>query len=171
MRRELIATVGADEHLVIVTREDGDRWTVLVDDREHTVDARMVRPGTWSLLIDGRSHVVDLDERKQGTVALANTVEAPVRIDDARRKRLADAVAARGGPAASGELVTAPIAGKVVTILVAAGDQVEAGQGVAVLEAMKMENEIKADRGGTVADIHVEPGQSVEATDRLVTLE
>jgi biotin carboxyl carrier protein len=59
----------------------------------------------------------------------------------------------------------------VVTILVAAGDAVEAGQGVAVLEAMKMENEIKADRGGTVAAIHAEAGQSVEANDQLVTLE
>lgn len=171
MRRELVATVGAEEHTVVVTRDDGDRWTVVIDGREHTVDARMVRPGTWSLLIGGRQHLVDLDQRPQGTFALAGAGETDVKVEDARRKRLADAVAARGGASGSGEVIRAPIAGKVVTILVADGDTVEAGQGVAVLEAMKMENEIKADRGGTVSAIHAQAGQSVEASDQLVTLE
>jgi biotin carboxyl carrier protein len=58
----------------------------------------------------------------------------------------------------------------VVKLLVEVGATVAAGEGVAVLEAMKMENEIKADRGGVVSAVHVRPGQSVETQETLVSL-
>jgi biotin carboxyl carrier protein len=60
--------------------------------------------------------------------------------------------------------------GRVVKVLVAKGDVVEAGQGLLVLEAMKMENEVKARVSGTVADVHVVPGTAVEGSAKLVTL-
>jgi biotin carboxyl carrier protein len=169
MRRELIATVGSDEVPVVLETDESGRFRASFNGRTLEIDARLVRPGTWSLIIEGRSYVVDLDERASGLAVLAGTTETLLRVEDARRKRLAGAVS-RKKAGGSGEEIKAPIAGKVVKILVAAGDVVAAGQGVAVLEAMKMENEIKADRGGTVQTIHRQPGQSVETLDPLVTL-
>ena len=69
-----------------------------------------------------------------------------------------------------GESIRAPIAGKVVKVLVAVGDQVAAGTAVIVLEAMKMENELIAEKGGTVATITKTAGQAVDTGDLLVEL-
>lgn len=171
MRRELVATIGKSELTVVVEPQDDGRWRVVIDGREHIADAKRVRPGTWSLMVKGRSYVIDLDERKRGTAVSAGHSNAVVTLEDARRKRLASAVADSAGAKGRGEVVKAPIAGKVVKLLVAVGDTVEAGAGLVVLEAMKMENEIKAESGGTVKTIHVEPNQAVETHDSLVTLE
>lgn len=170
MRRELIATAGNEEISIAVEPYDSGRWRVSIGDRSYLVDAKPVRPGTWSLLIDGRSYVIDLDERKLGCTILAPAVETVIKLEDARRKRLAEAVAGHGGAGAGGEVIGAPIAGKVVKVLVAPGDQIAPGQSVAVLEAMKMENELKAERGGTVSTVHASAGQSVDTGDKLVTL-
>jgi biotin carboxyl carrier protein len=169
MRHELQATLGGREVAITVERGRDGHWRVAVDGGPvRPVDAVEIRPGTWSLLVEGRSIVVDVDRRAGGSALLVGGEEVKIELADARRTRLAQAV---GGRAATrGELVRAPIAGKVVKVLVAAGAEVTAGQGVAVLEAMKMENEIRADRGGTVETIHVQPGQSVDSGELLVTL-
>ena len=83
-------------------------------------------------------------------------------------------IAAAGGGAAegaAGEIVKAPMPGVVVGIAVAVGDEVEAGQGVVTLEAMKMENELKSASGGTVQEIRVEVGQGVSQGESLVVIE
>jgi biotin carboxyl carrier protein len=67
-------------------------------------------------------------------------------------------------------VVKSPMPGRVVKVLVAKGDAVEVGQGLLVLEAMKMENEVKAKVAGTVADVHVVAGAAVEGNAKLVTL-
>ncbi len=171
MQRELCATVGKDEHSVVAERLEDGRWRVVIDEREHVVDAREVRPGTWSLVIEGRSWLVDLDQRKRGLVALHGATRTPVLLEDARRKRLAE-MARRGEDAEGGEhTLGAPIAGKVVKVLVAVGDEVAEGQGIIVLEAMKMENEIKASRAAVIKAVHVEAGQSVDTQEPLLTLE
>jgi biotin carboxyl carrier protein len=169
MKRELIATAGGREIEISVEPGDDGRWRVVIDGAERAVDAKQVRPGTWSLVIDGRAYLVDLDKRKAGTALSSRLAETVATIEDARRKRLAKA-AHREGLASAGEDLRAPIAGKVVKLLVEVGAQVAAGQGVIVLEAMKMENELVAERGGTVASIHKQAGQSVETGDLLVTL-
>ncbi|HWM84595.1 MAG TPA: biotin/lipoyl-containing protein [Kofleriaceae bacterium] len=171
MRREISATVDGREVAVTVELAADGRWQVSVDGQEaRLVDAVEIRPGTWSLLCDGASLVVDLDRRSQGPALLFAGAEARVDLVDARQRRLAQAVGQGTRASVSGEVVRAPIAGKVVKLLVAAGDEVAAGQGVAVLEAMKMENEIRADRGGVVEKVHASPGQSVDAQEPLFTL-
>ena len=171
MKRELIATAGGREIEISVEPEPDavGRWRVVIDGAARQVDARQVRPGTWSLIIDGRAYLVDLDRRKQNTALSARLAETVAVIEDARRKRLAKA-AHRDGLASAGEELRAPIAGKVVKVLVEIGAQVPAGHGVIVLEAMKMENELVAERGGTVTAIHKQAGQSVDTGDLLVTL-
>ncbi len=73
-------------------------------------------------------------------------------------------------PAGGDGRVTAPIPGLIAKVLVAEGDAIELGQPLVVLEAMKMENEIRASRSGTVAVLHVQPGQTVGMGDLLVEI-
>jgi biotin carboxyl carrier protein len=170
MRREISATVEGREVTIAIEPSADGRWQVSIDGQAaRLVDAVEIRPGTWSLLSDGLSLVVDLDRRTPAAVLFAGA-EARVELVDARRRRLARSVAQGADGAHNGEVVRAPIAGRVVKLLVAAGDEVVADQGVAVLEAMKMENEIKAARGGVVETLHVQPGQSVDTQEPLITL-
>jgi biotin carboxyl carrier protein len=170
MKRELIVTAQGRDRSVLVEgpREDGS-FRVTLDGAERVVDARAIRPGTWSLLIDGRSFVVDLDPRRGAVAASIGASEVLAHVEDAAGRRLAAAGGARRA-AARGEVIRAPIAGRVVKALVAVGDQVAPGTAVYVLEAMKMENELVAERGGTVTAVHKAPGQAVDAGDALVEL-
>jgi biotin carboxyl carrier protein len=169
VKRELIITAEGRERAVTVDGPSQDgRFRVWVDGAERAVDARALRPGTWSLVIGGRSYVVDLDRRRTGVAASVGDSEAMLRVEDALHKRLAAAAGTRA--VARGESIRAPIAGKVVKVLVAPGDQVAAGSAVIVLEAMKMENELAAERGGTVAAVHKAAGQAVDTGDLLVEI-
>jgi biotin carboxyl carrier protein len=171
MQRELCATVSNHQHSVTAERGEDGRWRVAIDGREQVVDAREVRPGTWSLLIDGASYVVDIDQRRAGTVALMGDTETPIKLEDARRKRLAEMARRDDALDEGSDVIAAPIAGKVVKLLANAGDRVKEGQPVMVLEAMKMENEIKAPRDAVIKVVHVEAGKSVETQEPLLTLE
>jgi biotin carboxyl carrier protein len=169
VKRELIVTVDGRDRTVIVDGPGQDsRFRISVDGVEQVVDAHALRPGTWSLVMGGKSWVVDLDRRRTGIAASVGDSEAVLRVEDALRKRLASAAGAR--PATSGEVIRAPIAGKVVKVVVAVGDQVTPGTAVIVLEAMKMENELAAERGGKVSAIHKAPGQAVDTGDVLVEI-
>jgi biotin carboxyl carrier protein len=169
VKRELIVTADGRDRAVVVDGPGPDgKFRISVDGVEHQVDARALRPGTWSLIIAGTSYLVDLDHRRAGIAASVGDSEAMLQVEDALRKRLASAAGAR--PNARGEALRAPIAGKVVKVLVAVGDQVPAGAAVIVLEAMKMENELAAERGGTVSAIHKVAGQAVDIGDLLVEI-
>ncbi len=172
MKRELIVTADGRDRTVSVEgplpegREG--RFRVTIDGVAHEVDGRAVRPGTWSLVIDGQSHVVELDKRRTGIAASVGASEAMLQVEDALHRRLAAAAQPRDKP--RGESLRAPIAGKVVKVLVAVGDSVAAGAPVIVLEAMKMENELVSERGGTVSAVHKQAGQAVDTGDLLVEL-
>jgi biotin carboxyl carrier protein len=169
VKRELVVTANGRDRTVVVDGplEDG-RFRVAIDGVEKLVDAKALRPGTWSLVIEGASFVVDLDPRRQGIAASVGATEVVLQVEDALHKRLASAAGTR--TAARGETIRAPIAGKVVKLLVAVGDQVAPGTPVIVLEAMKMENELVAERGGTVTTISKLAGQAVDTGDALVEL-
>src|SRR5687768_16605229 len=105
MKRELVVTVGGREVEITVEppaypQAPDARWRVVVDGRTLEVDARPVRAGTWSLIIDGKSHVVDLDPRAAGTALSSALAEAIAKVEDARTRKLARAVAHGPGGAA-----------------------------------------------------------------------
>ncbi len=169
MKRELIVTAEGRDRTVIVDGPGPDgRYRVSIDGVEQLVDAAALRPGTWSLIVGGRSYQVDLDRRRAGIAASIGASEVMLQVEDALHKRLASAAGARTAP--RGEQIRAPIAGKVVKVSVAVGDQVAPGGAVIVLEAMKMENELAAERGGTVSAIHKAAGQAVDTGDLLVEI-
>lgn len=172
MKRELVVTADGRDRTVSVEGplpEAPGRFRVTIDGVAHEVDGRAIRPGTWSIVIGGRAFLVDLDRRRQGIAASVGASEAMLQVEDALHRRLAAAAQPRG--AARGETIRAPIAGKVVKVLCAVGDSVTPGTPVIVLEAMKMENELVAERGGTVKAIGKQAGQAVDTGDMLIEIE
>jgi len=136
---------------------------VRVDGDPVDVDARLDASGNGSLLMDGVSHVVDRDA---GTVVVdGETFHVQIEGDAARRRG-----GTTDGHHAGGQRLVAPMPGKVAAVLVTVGQSVERGAGLVVLEAMKMENEFRATGRGVVTEIHVSPGQAVNAGDLLVVV-
>jgi biotin carboxyl carrier protein len=134
-------------------------WTL--DGRALDADAVEVSPGIYSLLIDGQSFEarVESNSDSQLRVTIAGR-EFNAAIRNARKwKRDRRAGAEAEGP----QQVTAPMPGKIVLVLVKTGEAVEAGQGIAVVEAMKMQNEIRSPKSGTVERLLVAAGQTVNA--------
>ncbi len=122
-----------------------------------------VEPGVYSILVEGASYEVRVDA---GQVTVGKR-HFDYQVDDPRQwKRSGDATGGQGRAA-----ILAPMPGKVVRVLVAAGDEVEAGQGIVVVEAMKMQNEMKAPRGGRVTAMHAKENDSVVAGTVLAVID
>ena len=153
---------------------DNDGFVVSVDGREHTVDVHEV-DGTWSLLLGSSSHEVSFVEGLDGAMMVHVDGQAvPVSVVSARRAWRARARAAGAG--ATGDVagphqIVAPMPGKIVKVLVKPGDSVQPRQGLVVVEAMKMENELRSQRAGRVSEVRVIEGASVEAGAVLVIVE
>ena len=95
---------------------------------------------------------------------------APAPVAAAAPVQAAPAAAPAAKPAGAGEKVPSPLPGVIIEISVKEGQQVKAGQKVAILEAMKMENEIPAPKDGTITDIHVHKGDTLQEGDPVVTI-
>jgi biotin carboxyl carrier protein len=148
------------------------RLAVTVDGRERSVDARPLGNGLWSIL-DGST--VRMLQISGNGAKVTIEIGAP---DGEPRTVVAEVAAPQAGatePGARADVgpasLHAPIPGRLVKILVKAGDRVSASQPLLVLEAMKMENEVRAPRAGTVKTIHVAEGAVVDAGQILVSLE
>lgn len=172
MLGELCATVGTTDFVVHVepATSAGGQWYVTVDGKKLAVDAVRIKDDTWSLLLNGRSYVIDVDAQKRPPVIHTHRGITPVTVQSAQHKRLADQAKLGRTAKPKNEAITADIAGRVIKVLVDEGDIVPAGAGVIILEAMKMENEIKCVRGGKVTRIAVQAGQSVETGAALLNL-
>lgn len=131
------------------------------------LDVREITPGFYSILLDGRSHRVRLFRSGDGWRASVGSHTYSVEIEDPRN----GSRRSRAALAHAHQDVKAPMPGKVVRVLVAEGDEVQAGQGLIVVEAMKMQNEIKALRAGRVLRITAQPGAAVTADQILATIE
>jgi biotin carboxyl carrier protein len=158
---------------VVVTRM-GDGFALTVDGRPFQVDVVRIDAYTLSLLVDNMcSHEVVLtrDSASPATSQLTvrvGTTPVVVGLNGRRRAARRDAGAGAGpGP----QRVVAPMPGKVLRVAVTAGDIVRAGQPLVVVEAMKMENELRAGRDGTITNIHAREGMSVEAGALLVVIQ
>ncbi|HSS49791.1 MAG TPA: biotin/lipoyl-containing protein [Thermoanaerobaculia bacterium] len=169
---DLIVRSGSREEKVKVRRDD-DFYDVTIGDRTYRVEAATARAGSQSLrslLIDGAQHEVAVHHQGEGVYWVSTRQGAgAVEVADPLTALATQAQAAKGGRRR--QTVKAYMPGRVVTLLAAEGEEVAAGQGVLVLEAMKMENEIRAEHGGTVTRIHVQPGQAVDNGTPLFELE
>ncbi|HEV7783915.1 MAG TPA: biotin/lipoyl-containing protein [Thermoanaerobaculia bacterium] len=172
---DLIVRSGSREEKVKIRRDD-DFYDVTIGDRVYRVEAATARAGGQnlaslrSLLIDGAQHEVAVRHQGEGVYWVSTRQGAgAVEVADPLTALATQTRAAKGGRRR--QTVKAYMPGRVVTLLAAEGEEVAAGQGVLVLEAMKMENEIRAEHGGTVTKIHVQPGQAVDNGTPLFELE
>lgn len=168
---------GANVYTVAVAQK-GALLHVTVGDRTYVVDVRRVGDMALSLLVapDGGTVPVQSVDAALAAGRTAGDFDVhlagrtiPVQVRPAGRfGRQKNAGAAHGtGP----QRIAAPMPGKIVRVLVAAGDEVKARQGLVVVEAMKMENELRAVRDGRVREVSVVEGQSVEAGTLLLVVE
>jgi biotin carboxyl carrier protein len=138
-----------------------------VDERPVELDVAYLG-ARLSVRVDGQ--IVDLTTEGAppdlGVVASGH--RSYIRVESERLRAAEQAKKATGG--GGDRVVKSPMPGRVVKVLVSKGDVVAVGQGLLVLEAMKMENEVKAKLAGTVADVHVVAGAAVEGNAKLVTL-
>jgi biotin carboxyl carrier protein len=181
---------------VVVRRADG-RFTVTVDGRERTIDAARIDAHTLSLIVSEevrlkggateagepatqpdvasgfsrtRSHEVTVAPDPASGQLMVRVGTAPLAVSLNGRRRWGvrdDAGHAGSGP----QRIAAPMPGKIVRVLVKTGEAVRARQPIVVIEAMKMENELRSGKDGAVAEIHVQEGQSVDAGALLVVIQ
>ena len=162
--------IGGTRRQVVVTRS-GDGFAVSVDGRVRQVDAARIDAHTLSLVVDRVwSNEVSIASNPDTGQLDVHVGDTPVAVTLNGRRRWGRKE--KGGGAGSGpQRLVAPMPGKVVRVLVKAGDTVAAKQPVVVVEAMKMENELRAGREGTVAEIHVREGMSVDAGALLLVIQ
>ena len=152
-------------------RDEGGRVFAEIDDRRYELDVHESGSNGYLLISNGQVFDCRVEGRPAsgqkidvvvGTTAYAITITDPKRLGSATQASVNEGDAAR---------IVASMPGKVVRILVAAGDQVEAGAGIVVVEAMKMQNEMKSPRGGTVVALNVQTGATVNGGDVLAVIE
>ena len=161
-------------HRVTVLKTDG-RFEVTVDGRRRLVDAARLDAHAWSLLLaqEGQGGAASHEVRigpvpRSGRLAVqVGSTMLTASLNGRHRWGRKDT---SGPPGEGPQRVLAPMSGKVVRVLVKAGEAVRARQPLVVVEAMKMENELRAAHDGTVADVKVRDGQSVDAGALLVVI-
>lgn len=158
--------IGDRTRRVEVRRSNGD-WEVAVDGAPLAAEVAAANERTLSILVEGRSYQFVWERRRNGEIWLAGAGrEAVAEVRDPRR-----ALAQRRFEQSGRARLTAPMSGKVVRLLAAPGDKVEAGQGLVVLEAMKMQNEVRSPKTGTLVNLAVAAGATVATGELLADVE
>ncbi len=164
------AVISGEKHEVEINRDDR-KVTATVDGREYLLDVSEPEKGVYLIKNENNIAEVSVSPRSGSATAFAvslNGRELEVEIIDP--KRLRGAGKADEDAAGKAEIKTA-MPGKVVRILVELGAEVAKGDGIVVVEAMKMQNELKAPKDGVITDIRAAEGQTVNAGDVLVVVE
>jgi biotin carboxyl carrier protein len=148
---------------------DADRWRISIDGMPVDADAVEIAPGTFSILLDGTAYEVHVTPGSDGTLTVqTGHHEWKAEVVDPRawqgRRH-------RGVDTEGRQEILAPMPGKVIRVLIQQGAQVEAGQGLLVVEAMKMQNEIHSPKSGMVERLHVKEGQAVNAGQVLAWID
>jgi biotin carboxyl carrier protein len=148
--------------------QSGGSSRVTLDDQVWEVDARLTAQGIFSLIIDGVSHVADVADDEGRFVVEIGGETYSVQVEEQTRYIIRTRGGAAGGGA--GQTIKAPLPGRITHVAVQTGDTVAPGQTLLVIEAMKMENELKASTPGTVREVRVAVSQAVNAGDVLVVI-
>jgi biotin carboxyl carrier protein len=159
-------TIDGKHYRLDLNRADG-AWSCRLDGRDFDVDAILARADVLSLRIGNRAYEVKSERVANDLYVWVGSGRFVVEVRDPRSLRGRSRAGDDHGP----RKIVAPMPGKVVRLLAHEGDEVEAGAGVAVVEAMKMQNEIKSPKKGMVQKILVSEGAAVNAGDVLAIVE
>jgi biotin carboxyl carrier protein len=149
------------------------KWQILVNDNPVEIDTddltavTQVQPGVYSVLLDGKQFRVTVMATREGMRLEARGRHFTAEVVDPRNISRRSRTMVGSGR----QNVNALMPGKVIRVLVREGDVVESGSGLVVVEAMKMQNEMKASRAGRVVEVRVGDGDTVIAGEALVVLE
>ena len=163
-----------NERLSVELRREGTSVAAEVEGRGYEFEVHEAEPGVFLLLGGGRVYECRVERvgtsSREGFAAEVHLKGRayPLRLFNPKRLRGGQAAGAHDAGRAE---VVAPMPGKLVRVLVEAGAQVEAGAGLVVVEAMKMQNELKSPKAGTVVEVRTEVGATVNAGDVLVVVE
>ena len=141
--------------------------TVTIDGAAYEVDWTRVREGVISLLLDGTSHTVQVARSDGGVTVDVDGQHFLI----GTGSRDDDSAVAAGAGGGDGGVIKAPMPGNVVKVMVEEGDEVTAGTSIVVVEAMKMENEVRSGVDGTVKKVNVAAGDSVGTSEVMVEIE
>ncbi len=147
---------------------NGNLWSARLDGKAVTVDAVLSRPNVISMIVDGKAYEVKRELTANDLHFWVGGARYGAEVRDPRSLRSRRAA---GESAEGPRKLTAPMPGKVVRVLVKEHDEVEQGHGVVVVEAMKMQNELKSPKKGVVQKILVTEGTAVNAGDVLAIVE
>jgi biotin carboxyl carrier protein len=165
-----IATLDDKTHKIEVQELEEDHlYRIVIDGNEHIIDGRKLTGHIYSLLMDNRSFTVDVSAKDDQYTVACEGKSIQLRLLDERRALRPGESSGSGRD--GGKLVKSFMPGKVVEVLVKVGDDVEKDQGLIIIEAMKMENELRSTAAGKVKEIRVSPGQAVESGELLIELE
>ena len=156
---------GKSKHVVELER-DGAKYKFTLDGQPANADVVLTAPNAVSVILNGAAfefHIVPSDDGSYTLQTGPHEFRAEVRDPRSWRGRRQGALEAEGR-----QQIVAPMPGKVIRLLVKVGDEVEAGQGLIVVEAMKMQNEIRSPKKGRVERLQAKEGQPVNAGDILV---
>ena len=171
MKTQYTVDLGQRQCTVLV-ESDGSRYALEVDGEPMELDARQLGQGEFHLLEGSSSHNVLVEGSGAEMVVHLDGVAVPVRIlDEQQAARLAATDSGAGRGADCNVAIKAPMPGQVVKCLMAEGEPISSGQGVIVVEAMKMENELRSPVDGTIKKVLVDEGTNVEAGEELVLIE
>jgi biotin carboxyl carrier protein len=159
-------TVSGEKHAVRLEGKPPNA-RVVIGEREYEVDWLKVPGGAISMIVNGESRTARVARRDGG---LAVWVDGH-RIDLDVGSAADEAVGRAGAGAGASGVIKAPMPGSVVKVLVSLGDEVSAGQSLVIVEAMKMENEVRSPVGGVVKTVNVAAGDSVGTTEVMVEVE
>jgi biotin carboxyl carrier protein len=167
---KLKATI-SEKNYEVTVEERGDQTIATVEGREYVLNVRESTSGDLLILEGSEIYnclVGENPKRRQAFEVHVGPGSYEVSIVDPKRLRSSQAATGHNQGAAR---ITAPMPGKVVRLLVAEGAEIEAGAGVVVVEAMKMQNEMKAPKSGKVLSLNASPGATVNAGDVLAIIE
>ena len=162
----LEVAVNGRDYRVELEPEEGGTWNCRVNGERVTVDSTATTSGVLSLLIAGESYEILCNPAQQQILIGSSRYTVEVRDPRSWRARRARGIADEGA-----KKIVAPMPGKVVRVIAPHGTQVEHGSGVVVIEAMKMQNELKSPKKGTVTKVLTREGAAVNAGDVLAVVE
>jgi biotin carboxyl carrier protein len=167
---KLDAVIGDNQGEVQI-REEGGRVFAEIDSRRYDLEVHESGVGGYLLISDGQVYECRVEGRAESgkeIEVIVGTHTYSITLSDPRKLKSATSTSAHGDNAAR---ISAPMPGKVVRVLVEVGTEVAAGDGILVVEAMKMQNEMKSPKAGKVMALNVAPGATVNGGDVLAVIE
>jgi biotin carboxyl carrier protein len=156
---------------VELVSKENNRIQIKVDDKLYELDMVKVEEGMYSILLEGKSYNVEIIEKDSSKQYDVNSLDKSFHLEiiDAETRYL---MSRKGSDLEDADnIISSPMPGKIVKIPVKTGEEVNAGQTVIIVSAMKMESEYKAGKRGIIKEVHVNEGDTIEGHQPLITIE